>query len=54
MNVMERKSDGKGEAFISKPAVISWMATSRVDMVGPVDENAFIDLSESPEPEAEE
>jgi len=41
MGVIERSATG--QAVINKPVVIAWMATNRVDMVGPVDENSFID-----------
>ncbi|KAF2664490.1 histone acetyltransferase, MYST family [Microthyrium microscopicum] len=42
MDLMERKRDRDGHAYVNKSAVISWMAMNRVDMMGPVDENAFV------------
>ena len=46
MGVLDRKPGAHGGAFISKPAVMTWMASNRVHMSGPVDESAFVDQSE--------
>lgn len=46
MNIVERKADGKKAAFIDKSAIISWMSNNKIDMRGPVNEDAFMNSFE--------
>jgi hypothetical protein len=54
MDIVERRPSGEVEAVINKSAVVKWMAKNRVDMVGPVDQRAFINQPPAIEEEEED
>jgi hypothetical protein len=53
MGVLERRKKGDATAVINKAQIKIWAAANRVNMAGPVDEDAFVNRPEE-EDEMEE